>query len=143
MTIAEKGKPQLKPEEKAEILLEFVEEKKKVPKRGEVYLDVKIGQFWDRIKQGQCKEIYENILSKNDILREDHERCQKLQKLKEEKKGKHQLTTEEKAEILLEFVEKKKRMPKRDELYEGVNIGIFWDGIKQRRKEEETQKGDD
>ena len=82
----------------------------------------------------------EMILLQNDILREDYERCQKL---KEEKKGKHQLTTEEKAEILLEFVEKKKRMPKRDELYEGVKIGIFWDGIKQRRKEEETQKGDD
>ncbi len=119
MTIAEKGKPQLKPEEKAEILLKFVKENKRVSKSEEVYLDVKIGRFWDCIKQGQCKEIYENILLQNDILREDYERCQKI---KEEKKGKHQLTTEEKAEILLEFVEEKKKVPKRGEVYLDVKI---------------------
>ena len=80
-----KGKKQYTPEEKADLLLEFVQINNRCPKKDEVWNGVKIGIFWDNIKQGLHKKLYETTLSKNHILKEDYDR---VQLLKEEKKGK-------------------------------------------------------
>ena len=123
-----KTKKQWTPTEKSDSLLEFVVEFGTVPKFGEIYKGFKIGGFWNNIKQGQNTQLYLSILSKNPILRADYER---VQNLKEEKKTKKQLNAEEKAYLLLKFVEEFGRLPKQGEIYEGVKIGHFWDSIKQ------------
>ena len=71
------------PEYKADLLIEFTEENNRVPGQKEEYKDFKIGQFWDRIKQGIHKELYETKLKNNSILKDAYD---KLQQLKEEKK---------------------------------------------------------
>ena len=128
-----KGKELLTPEQKGEILITFVEEYKRIPKQKEEYKDFKIGQFWDSIKQGRMKEIYDTKLKNNSILKDDYERVQKLQ---EEKKGKEELTPEQKGELLITFVKEYKRIPKKTEEYKNFKIGQFWSDIKQGHNKE-------
>jgi hypothetical protein len=128
-----KGKETLTPDFKADLLLEFVKENKRLPKNGEEYKGFKIRKFWDHIKQGDKKKLYEDKLSKNEILKADYDR---VQKLKQEKEGKETLTLDFKADLLLEFVEENKKVPKQGEEYKGVKIGRFWDNIKQGRSKE-------
>ena len=71
----------LTPLEKANLTIKFVEDNDKVPPQREPI----IGNFWTHIKQGVSPEIYKNILSKNELLKKDYER---LQKVKEDKKDK-------------------------------------------------------
>jgi hypothetical protein len=99
-----------------------------VPIRSEIYESVKIGMFWNNVKQGHIKGLYSTLLCKNSILREDYE---KVQNLKEEKKSTRQYTALEKSELLLEFVEKFSRVPRQSEIYESVKIGVFWNSVKQ------------
>jgi superfamily II DNA or RNA helicase len=87
-SIAMSQMSQKTPSDKALLLLEFVKEQERVPTQKEEYKEVKLGQFWDGIKQGCNPQIYQNILSKNDILSKDYER---VQKVKEKKKGKEEL----------------------------------------------------
>ena len=68
---------QYTPTEKAVLLLEYVEEKKCVPFTKEVYKDVKIGSFWQSIKGGTNKQLYINLLSKNNILKENYDKRNK------------------------------------------------------------------
>lgn len=110
------------PEEKANLLIEFVNAKKRLPKSNEEYKGVKIGGFWVRIKQGQNKAIYDEILSKNEIVKNGME---KYLKDKEDK-----IAPEDRANLLIVFVDAEKRLPKSKEEYKGVKIGIFWRGIK-------------
>ena len=70
---------------KTKLLLKFAEDNGRVPKKTEEYDGVKIGIWWGKVKQGNCKEVYESTLSANKILKEEYER---LQKVKEEKKDK-------------------------------------------------------
>lgn len=95
------------PEYKADLLIEFVEENNRVPKKTEEYKDFKIGQFWGNIKQGTNKELYGSKLKNNSILKEDYNR---IQQIKVEKEGKETLTIEQKAELLIEFVEENNRV---------------------------------
>ena len=113
---------------KAELLLEFVEKMGRVPKQKEEYQGEKLGIFWMNIKKRRIKGIYA-ILFTNEILKKDYEQ---LQKLKDEKKDQEKLTPEDKARLLLEFVEIKERLPKQKEEYQGVKLGGFWADIKHR-----------
>jgi superfamily II DNA or RNA helicase len=123
-------------QQKAQGLIDFVESKKILPIQSEIYkyqnIDFKIGKFWDGIKQGKCKQLWTDILSKNTVLLEDYRR---VQKLKQQKETIEELTSEQKAQGLLEFVEKNTRVPKTEETYKHQNInfkiGGFWSNVKQ------------
>ena len=112
---------------KADFLLKFVQDNKRVPMYREKVDDVNIGRFWDNIKQGHNSDIYKSQLSKNLILFTDYE---KTKKIKEEKKGK-EISMEDKANLLLKFVQDNKRVPMYKEMVDNFNIGRFWKSIKQ------------
>jgi hypothetical protein len=127
-------KDKLSGEEKVKALIEY----NKIPKQSEKYtykeIHFNIGSFWDNIKQGQYKKLYNDSLSGIEIFREDYER---IQNLKEEKKYKKELTSLEKIEALIEFYEKYNKIPKKEEKYTykeiQFKIGAFWSSIKQGR----------
>ena len=77
-----KGKEELTPEQKAELLITFVKEYKRVPKQKQEYKDFKIGVFWDSAKHRDNKQLYDKVKN-NSILKDDYNR---VQQLKEEKK---------------------------------------------------------
>jgi hypothetical protein len=79
-----KGKEILTPEERARRLLAFVEREGRVPKFSEEVEGVKLGYFWNDVKQGQCSNLYPT-LSHNPILRQDYERIQLLKQQKQQK----------------------------------------------------------
>ena len=107
--------------EKASLLLDFVNGKGAVPKQKEVYKGVNVGIFWSNIKnKGPTNLTYISTLASNEILSSDM------------KKTKQKTSCEEKASLLLEFVNGKGAVPKQMEVYKGVNIGIFWSNIKNK-----------
>jgi superfamily II DNA/RNA helicase len=124
-------------EEKIQALIEL----NRIPKFNEIYeyknIMIKIGQFWHSLKHGTNKELYEKVLSKIKIFKDDYER---LQTLKEEKQTKSSLTVKEKIEALIEL----NRIPKKKEIYEYkriiFNIGIFWHKIKQGKNKEKYEQ---
>jgi ribosomal protein L22 len=121
------------PLEKAIILLEYVEEKNCCPSSTEIYKYVKIGSFWVSVKHsGHNKELYTDMLSKNNILKENYN---ELNKIKEMKKDTKQYTPYEKAIILLEYVDENKCVPSEKTIYKDVKIGQFWKGMKKRKKD--------
>jgi hypothetical protein len=77
---------ELTPLEKIEALIEY----NKIPKTEEKYtykgIKFQIGIFWDSIKQGKNKKLYEQYLSKISIFKENYERVQKLKVEKKLKK---------------------------------------------------------
>jgi len=113
---------------KAKMLLSFVDREKRVTKINDVVDGFKIGKFWDKIKQGQNRDIYLSIISKNKLLSDDYE---KTQKIKEEKRGQKEMTIEDKANVLLSFVDREKRIPKQNKVVDGFKIGAFWSRMKQ------------
>ena len=106
--------------EKGLQLIEWVEENGRVPKQSEEY-----GTFWNAVKQGKSVIIYESILSTHSILRTDYER---VQLIKEEKKGHEKQSQQYKCEQLIAWVVKNKRVPKRSEEW-----GVYWHSIKHNR----------
>jgi superfamily II DNA or RNA helicase len=123
-----RDKKKMRVEEKANMLLTFVNDKKRVPKFSEVVEDFKIGIFWDKIKQGGYRNIYQSHLSTNVILSADYER---VQKIKDEKQDKEEMSMEEKANMLLTFVNSEKRLPKKSDVVDEFKIGEWWHRIKQ------------
>ena len=119
---------------RAYALIEFVNDKGKIPTQKE-----KIGKFWHNTKnrKGRYLEIYQTILSKNPILFADYE---KTQKIKEDKKGKDEMSVEDKAKEVIKFVNLKKRAPKqREVIYINIysfQIGSFWNAIKHGQSSE-------
>ena len=117
-------------EKKANMLLAFVHRYKRVPKVTEEAEEVRFGRFWDNIKHGGTPHIYLSHLSTCMILSADYDR---VQKNKEEKRGKKEMSMEEKAKAVLALVEREKRVPKKSEEVDGFKIGMFWGSIKQRQ----------
>ena len=103
--------------EKGLLLIGWVEEHGRVPKQSEEY-----GKYWNSIKQGISKAVYRSLLSTYPILRADYE---KTQMIKEEKKGQIQLSSQERGEQLIAWVETHRRIPKRSEEH-----GMFWTNVK-------------
>lgn len=119
-------------EEKCKLLLEFVNEKNIIPTQKEVYKKCYIGSFWSSIKGGSNKKVYNTILNINPLLKEDYN---KIQVLKENKKINKIYTADEKGELLLKYVNEHESVPpfsyKLDLDGNIINIGNFWDAIKQ------------
>jgi len=130
----QKDKKQLSIIEKGEGLLEFVNKENRHPKDEEeyIYKDIlfKIGNFWGHIKGGRYTNILSTLLQ-NNILKQNYE---KVQKIKEKKKELEHLSIIEKAEALLEFVNKENNIPKDKTKYTYKNItfhlGKFWNNFK-------------
>jgi len=121
----------LSKDEKVGLLIQFITEKKRVPKQTETYNKCQIGAFWGAIKAGHNADTYTDKLCKVALLKVDYE---KRQQIKESKKDKHIYTPEEKAKILLDYVIEYKSVPPFDcDIHIGddvIHIGNFWDAIK-------------
>jgi hypothetical protein len=128
-----KGKEQKTPEEKGRILMEWVEQEQRVPPYKQVYQGVQVGVLWNNIKRGQSKELYRTLLSTHPILKADYER---VEKEREEKKEKGLKTPEEKARMLLEWVEQEQRVPPQSLEWKGVKLGLFWNHVKSGQSKE-------
>jgi hypothetical protein len=130
-------KEKLSGEEKVKALIEFYEKNQRLPRQKEEYISnekkIKLGLFWYNIKEGQSKKLYKRYLSEIKIFRDEYE---KIQKLKEEKKDKEELTPLEKIEALIEY----NKIPKQTEKYTykeiEFNIGVFWNNIKKGQSKE-------
>jgi hypothetical protein len=122
-----KGKEIITPEQKCNLLLEFINLENRLPVKSEIYKGVKLGQFLDGIKQGQSNNLYKNYLEKNVMVRTAYE---KINQMKEEKKGKEITTPEQKCNLLLKFFNENNRLPTQKEKYKEVKIGIFFSKIK-------------
>jgi len=134
-----KEKEDLTIEEKCKELLKFVQTNNRVPTLTEIHkvikndeeIDFHIGSFLHHIKHGSHKEMYDTILSKNELIKEVYE---KRIKTNEANKNKRTLTPQEKAEALLEYIESNKKLPgqKTKHTYKTVDfkIGNFLNSIR-------------
>lgn len=120
-------------EDKARLLLEYVEREKRVPSKNYMYNKIALGHWWHHIKQGRCKDIYRSLLIHNEILSDDYNR---IQKIKQVKKTVVPLTTQEIGRLLLEFVEKEGRTPYALEKVNNIKIGALWVRVKSGRAED-------
>lgn len=121
--------------EKAELILEYVNKNKKVPLNNYTiqYKNqiVKLGHFWGSVKQGSSKQLYTDILSKDEILKNDYKN---FFKRREETKDLETITTTEKAELILEYVKENEKVPHNNYTLQyknqTVKLGNFWSNIK-------------
>ena len=115
------------PEEKARMLLEWVEQEERVPPQNLEWKGVKLGQFWNSVKGGVNQELYQTLLSTCPILRADYKRTEQEREVKKEKGLK---TPEERVRLLMEWVEQEERVPPRNLEWKGVKLGHFWNSVK-------------
>lgn len=121
--------PQLKltPEDKAQALLAYVEKHGNVPPYSFVHVFA-MGVWWQAIKHGRSKNIYETLLQSNTILKFDFDR---LQVSRETKALQTQLTPEDKARALLAYVEKHRKVPLQSYVVDGFRMDAWWHFIMQ------------
>lgn len=112
------------PEEKCDILLDYITKFNKMPLKDTIYRGLNIHSFWRGIRGGHNKDLYDTILSKNDFLREKYEQPKKNQK------DENSLSPEQKIDILIDYVTKFNKMPKKKLIYEKVNLYLFWTGLR-------------
>lgn len=110
--------------DKAALLIDFIKEYKRFPYSKEEYKKVKIGRFYDRVRQGKTK------ISEKD-LKNIKELGFELKFANADEDIKHQVHN--KVRLLIEFYKLYKREPKQREEYKGKNIGIFLMNIRQNR----------
>ena len=104
--------------EKYELLLEFVDEFKKLPKQNEEYRDVKICQWISN----QCENYKHGRISIDKI--------EKLENIKYDDKKIWKWSTNndiwnDRYELLLEFIEKYKKLPVGKNEYKTIKIGLW------------------
>jgi DNA gyrase inhibitor GyrI len=112
-----KEKEQQSPREKADQLILWVEDHGRVPKNSEEW-----GRYWNHIKQGVNKSIYDSQLSVHPILRGNYE---KTQRIKESKIGVKKQSPQDKGKQFLMWVEEHGRVPKNSEEW-----GVYWTNAK-------------
>ena len=117
----EKRRNRLNSDKVIQLCVEFADNFKRGPKRREVYKNFNIGHTWCSFKMGRLQQ-YAHILLSNPILKAEHEEFIRHKEIK--------ISSEEKVKLLLEFVDKYKRLPKVTEEYNGVLLRIFWSGMK-------------
>ena len=127
-SVKKKTKILLSPEERGHLLVKFVEEHNQMPTQSDEYEDARLGQFWNTIKKGYNKNIYDTILSKNEFIKNDYKRYLKV---KDSKKDKIKVTSEQKAHLIVKYVVEHNKLPPRHKEYEGVKFGQFWSNVKQ------------
>ena len=127
----------LLPAKKIEILEEFIRENNRLPTSREtvttVYnTDFIIGKFYGELKQGYNKQLYEDLMKRNKMVKDDYD-------LYIENKSKR-IDQETRIEYLKTFIGFKERVPKSKEKYtfDGIecNIGSFYDGLKHQNSDE-------
>nr|QBK89660.1 MAG: type III restriction enzyme, res subunit [Pithovirus LCPAC001] len=119
------------PKGRFESLIEFLEKEKRLPKDKEKHNNVNIGGFLygiikgnhDKYRDGWIKQIM-NIPEIKDKIKE------KMQNINDPEKHKSRtISPEERFSVLIEFLEKEKRLPKKKEKYKNINICSFLYGI--------------
>jgi superfamily II DNA or RNA helicase len=136
-------------EEKTKYLLEYVIKENKVPLQKYIHkilienkeYEINLGQFYSSLKAGQSKEILINLISKNDIIKQDVERYNKT---KEEKKNNKDFTLKEKVKYLLEYVIKENKVPSQNYIHKiiidnkeyEINLGQFYSSLKAGQSKE-------
>jgi len=121
------------PEEKAKMLLEWVKQEKRIPPKSLECKGVRIGSFWNDVKSGYNRELYRILLSICPILRADYERTEQK---REENKEKGLKTPEERARLLVEWVEQERQTPPFTLEWKGVKLGHFWNSVKSGRNQQ-------
>ena len=107
-------------QDKINLLLEFKKQFKREPKKREIYNNVKIGDFLERIRRGL-------ILLESDEI-------EKLQKSGFNLNiGVNEMRIHNKVLLLIDFFEKFKREPYSTEVYQGENIGGFLRRIRESK----------
>ena len=110
-------------EEKFEVLIEFLEKEKRLPKYIEKYKDINnIGTFFYLILKGGHEKYRGNWIKQ----------MMNIPEIKDEIKEKIQnisTSPEEKFAVLIEFLEKEKRLPKARESHKDINISTFLYGF--------------
>ena len=104
----------------AMLLVEFLKKYKRPPESTEIYKEVKIGRFYDRIRKDPSQL---SLKDKKEI--EDLGFKLKVVDVKKE--------VENKVNLLIEFYKKYKREPKQKEEYKGIKLGIFLMNIRDNR----------
>lgn len=97
-------------------LIRFVAEYGRPPKAREIYEGKKIGWFYQNIKHGQFN-----------ISDEDRNYLERIGITLTTKNP--QDAVHEKLIILIEFLSKEKRIPKYNEIHNGINLGVFFRNI--------------
>lgn len=110
-------------DQRAILTLEYTEKYGKSPHKKCVYKNVHIGNFWSSTKQGINPKLYETVLSKNNILKQNYDKCINI-RLK--KRGKTIFTPTDMANLTIEYTEKYNKIPPTKCVYNGANIGTFW-----------------
>lgn len=87
------------------------------------YKGFEIGIYWNSIKHGHNKDIYESMLRHNDKLRTNYEKCQELKATNAEQPKK---TSIQMGYELLEYMATHDKPP-----ISKSKLGIFWSNIKQ------------
>ena len=118
------------PQNKAVLLLEYVEREKCTPSKNYMYNEIALGHWWHHVKQGRCNNIYNTLLIHNKILYTDYNRIQNIKLIK---KNIVSTTLQEKCILLLDFVEKEGRPPYALEIVNNVKLGSLWVRVKSRR----------
>lgn len=103
------------------LLERFVAEHQRVPKTKDVYEGVKLGSWWNNQKQGAKTPGFPP--DRLEMLR----RVGSLGNTRDREWMR-------KYELLQKFVAEHQRVPKYEEVYEGVRLGVWWHKQKQRAK---------
>jgi len=131
LEIKEKNVKKTDTEEKCELMLLFMEKKGRVPVALEIYQDVKIGYFYNNLKHGQNKESLDFLLKESEVLRKDYNIFLRNKKERDSKELQH--TPEEKRDLILKFIEINEVIPRYVDTAEGVDIGVFYRSIRNRK----------
>jgi len=113
----------LTPKNKCDFLLEYVNREGRVPPQGHKEFGFRIGLFWNSMKQGQNRGLYDSLLVSNSILRADMNRLLDIRAAA--------LTPMNKCKFLIEYVTREGRVPAAVSVDFGFKIGYFWNRIKQ------------
>lgn len=109
---------------KRNLLFEFVNKFKRIPKEYDEYNGIKIGCFYGHQKEkinNNLSQLYLK-LSTNSIIKENLDKYLSA-------KGTH-VNMETKVKMIIDYVNKYNKFPKQTEIYDGMKIGQFFDNIK-------------
>jgi superfamily II DNA or RNA helicase len=120
----------LNPDEKFNALLRFVYENGSLPKRDDIYLNIKIGHFLSHLFDNE--RLKDKRFEMLDKLCEHSPNIKKQIELRllNKEKWLHKLANiDDKVNILVEFVKSHNRLPKQKDMYQGFSVGTFFSNI--------------
>ena len=133
------------------MVLKYVNEKNEIPIRSVIYIvkddnsteyKIQLGIFYNNLKQGCNKDILNDLICKNEVIKKDIERYNKE---KEERKNKKEFTAKEKGQMLLKYVNEKNEIPIFKYIYivkddnsteHKIQLGQFYDSLKQGKNKD-------